>query len=56
LVSAWVPLSVAINAIQRSMGQPDSYPFVLSNPVVDKLEYLHQLIQNRVTEPRQAAA
>jgi hypothetical protein len=31
LVSAWVPLSVAINAIQRSMGQPDSYPFVLSN-------------------------
>jgi hypothetical protein len=56
LVSAWVPLSVAINAIQRSMGQPDSYPFVLSNPVVDKLEYLHQLIQNRVAEPRQAAA
>jgi hypothetical protein len=47
LVSAWIPLSVAINAIQRSMGQPDSYPFVLSPPVVAKLEYIHQLVQQR---------
>lgn len=49
LVSAWVPLSLAINAIQRSMGQPDSYPFVLSSPVVAKLEYLHRLIQGAAT-------
>ncbi len=55
LVSAWVPLSLAINAIQRSMGQPDSYPFVLSQPVVTKLEYLHRLIQDAATEQRQAA-
>ncbi|MBB3408707.1 hypothetical protein FHT87_002610 [Rhizobium sp. BK316] len=55
LVSAWVPLSLAINAIQRSMGQPDSYPFVLSSPVVTKLEYLHRLIQNAANEQRQAA-
>jgi len=55
LVSAWVPLSLAINAIQRSMGQPDSYPFVLSSPVVTKLEYLHRLIQNAAAEQRQAA-
>jgi hypothetical protein len=45
LVSAWIPLSVAINSIQRSMGQRDSYPFVLSPPVVAKLEYLHELLQ-----------
>jgi len=44
LVDEWVPLSVAINSIQRSMGQRDSYPFVLSAPVVAKLEYMHQLI------------
>ena len=55
LVSAWVPLSLAINAIQRSMGQPDSYPFVLSQPVVTKLEYLHRLIRNAASERRQAA-
>ncbi|MBB5571731.1 MULTISPECIES: zinc-binding metallopeptidase family protein [Rhizobium] len=44
LVSAWIPLSVAINSIQRSMGQPDSYPFILSPPVVTKLEYIRQVI------------
>jgi hypothetical protein len=56
LVSAWVPLSVAVNSIQRSMGQPDFYPFVLSPPVVEKLEYLHRLIQaaGRGSEARAA--
>jgi hypothetical protein len=56
LVSAWVPLSLAINAIQRSMGQADSYPFVLSSPVVTKLEYLHRLIKEAATAPQQQAA
>ncbi|EPE99466.1 hypothetical protein RGCCGE502_04765 [Rhizobium grahamii CCGE 502] len=49
LVDEWVPLSVAINSIQRSMGQRDSYPFVLSAPVVAKLEYMHQLIAGAAT-------
>ncbi len=44
LVDAWVPLSVAINEIQRSMGQPDSYPFVLSQPVVEKLEFIRGIV------------
>ncbi|KRB49985.1 hypothetical protein ASE04_15465 [Rhizobium sp. Root708] len=55
LVTAWIPMSVAINAIQRSMGQPDSYPFILSAPVVAKLEYVHQLIRGAST-PRQQMA
>ncbi|MFT3999489.1 MAG: putative zinc-binding metallopeptidase [Rhizobium sp.] len=46
LVSAWIPLSVAINSIQRSMGQPDSYPFILSPPVVAKLDYIRELIDS----------
>lgn len=44
LVHAWVPLTVAINSVNRSMGQPDLYPFVLSPPVVAKLQFIHQLI------------
>jgi hypothetical protein len=44
LVRAWVPLTVAINGLNRSMGQPDLYPFVLSTPVMSKLQYVHQLI------------
>jgi hypothetical protein len=49
LVSAWIPLSVAINSIQRSMGQPDAYPFILSQPVVGKLDYMHRLIHSART-------
>lgn len=45
LIRAWVPLTLAINSINRSMGQPDLYPFVLSEPVIAKLHYIHGLIR-----------
>ena len=45
LVESWIPLSVALNAIQRSMGQPDSYPFVLPPAVVEKLSFINRLIR-----------
>ena len=34
LIEAFIPLTVAINGVNRSMGQPDLYPFVLSKPVL----------------------
>ncbi|MDO1581327.1 zinc-binding metallopeptidase family protein [Rhizobium oryzicola] len=47
LVDAWIPLSVAINAIHRSMGVPDLYPFILTPTVVAKLEFVHGLVQGK---------
>jgi hypothetical protein len=44
LVNAWVPISLALNTFQRSMGQSDIYPFVLPPPVVDKLDFINRLI------------
>ncbi len=44
LLDAWVPLTIAINSINRSMGQRDLYPFVLSAPVLGKLQYIHDII------------
>lgn len=41
-----VPLFFAINSINRSMGIPDIYPFVISEPVKRKLEFIHLLLQN----------
>ena len=38
-------LSVAINSINRSMGQPDLYPFVLNQSVINKLEFIHRLVR-----------
>ncbi|PYB69682.1 zinc-binding metallopeptidase family protein [Rhizobium wuzhouense] len=49
LIRAWVPLTLAINSINRSMGQQDLYPFVLSEPVFEKLKYIHGLIRSSAT-------
>ena len=32
LIDAWLPLTFAVNSLNRSMGQPDLYPFVISAP------------------------
>jgi hypothetical protein len=34
LIESWVPLTVAVNSLARSMGQPDLHPFVLSTPTL----------------------
>jgi hypothetical protein len=45
LVRAWLPLTFAVNSLNRSMGQPDLYPFVLPPAVIDKLRFVHDLIR-----------
>ncbi len=44
LIKAWVPLTIAMNAVNRSIGNPDFYPFVLSQAISAKLEFIHRLI------------
>jgi len=44
LIAAWLPLSFAVNSLNRSMGQPDFYPFVLSPAAIEKLGYIHTLV------------
>jgi hypothetical protein len=39
----WIPLSVALNMINRSMGQDDLYPFVIPGPVREKLDFVASL-------------
>ncbi|MDF1656228.1 MAG: putative zinc-binding metallopeptidase [Verrucomicrobiales bacterium] len=36
-------LTLAVNSLNRSMGQPDLYPFVVPTPAVEKLEFVHRL-------------
>ena len=45
LVAAWLPVSYALNNLNRSMGQTDLYPFVLAAPAIEKLGYVHRLIR-----------
>jgi hypothetical protein len=49
MLDRWLPLTLAVNNINRSGGQPDLYPFVLSASAVQKLNYVHQLIHARHT-------
>ncbi|MXP00590.1 hypothetical protein GRI97_16490 [Altererythrobacter xixiisoli] len=52
LASAMEPLSFAMNAINRSMGQADLYPFHLSDVIVAKLGYVEKLIKRvRAEDP-----
>ncbi len=44
LLEDWIPLTYALNAINRSMGAHDLYPFVLPEPVIDKLEFIDELV------------
>ena len=37
LVRAWLPLTAAVNSLNRSMGQPDLYPFDPSPNVLGKV-------------------
>lgn len=46
LMDAWLPLSFAINSLNRSMGQQDAYPFVLSPGVIDKLRFIHRIVHH----------
>jgi hypothetical protein len=48
LIDTWVPLSNALNSLNRSMGQLDIYPFVLSPRVVEKLGFIHDLVHGNL--------
>jgi len=44
IIDAWLPLTFAVNSINRSMGQPDLYPFALPPEVILKLAFVHEQI------------
>jgi hypothetical protein len=48
LISAWLPLTFALNNLNRCMGEPDLYPFLLSRPVIEKLGYIQKLVRESV--------
>ena len=45
MLQAWIPLTYALNAMSRSMGDTDLYPFVLAPAVMRKLSFLGHLIE-----------
>ncbi|SIS09108.1 zinc-binding metallopeptidase family protein [Williamsia sterculiae] len=44
IIEWWLPLSWALNQINRSMGHKDLYPFVLPAKVLEKMRFVHSLV------------
>ena len=51
LLADWLPLTYALNAVNRSMGRDDLYPFTLAQPVIDKLAFMHRHVLAAATGP-----
>jgi hypothetical protein len=51
LFNSWTEMIMVLNELARSMGEPDFYPFVMSKPVVAKLQFINMV----VTDIRAAA-
>ncbi|MCH8503790.1 MAG: putative zinc-binding peptidase [Ectothiorhodospiraceae bacterium] len=43
LIHHWLPLTYALNTLNRSMGHEDAYPFVLAPAVLEKLQLVHRI-------------
>ncbi len=44
IIDMWLPLSWSLNMVNRSMGKEDLYPFVLPPAVLDKMRFIHTVI------------
>jgi hypothetical protein len=44
LMASWFPLTYVLNNLNRGLGVPDAYPFVLSPPAIEKLRFIHDLV------------
>lgn len=51
LMAGWFPLTYLLNNLNRGLGLPDGYPFVLSAPAVEKLRFVHETVRRAAPAP-----
>jgi hypothetical protein len=54
MTEGWHALTYVLNNLNRGMGLPDGYPFVLSAPVVEKLRFVHEVVVAQEPDARKA--
>ena len=54
LIDDWFPLTYVLNNLNRGMGLPDGYPFVLLPPAVEKLKFVHETLNAGTTSGNSA--
>jgi|SRR5450631_955628 hypothetical protein len=55
MIESWLSLTYVLNNLSRGLGLPDSYPFVLSSPAIEKLRFIHDTIDEAGNENRAGA-
>jgi hypothetical protein len=55
IIEMWLPLAWALNMVNRSMGKEDLYPFVLPPAVLDKMRFIHTIIDEITSDPAKLA-
>jgi hypothetical protein len=45
MMESWFPLTYVLNNLNRGLGLPDGYPFVLPRPAIAKLRFVHETVE-----------
>ena len=56
IIDDWLPLTYALNAVNRSMGYEDLYPFTLAPTVIEKLAFVHERVRAASHQPEAGRA
>jgi hypothetical protein len=51
LLGEWLPLTYALNAVNRSMGKDDLYPFTVAPEVARKLAFVDERVAAAASAP-----
>jgi hypothetical protein len=51
MIDMWLPLSWSLNMVNRSMGHDDLYPFVLPVAVMEKMQFIHDVVDEVTAAP-----
>jgi hypothetical protein len=46
IIGAWAELAIALNCVNRCMGLADTYPFILSPAIINKLGFISEVISS----------
>ncbi|MBV9321478.1 MAG: putative zinc-binding metallopeptidase [Mycobacterium sp.] len=55
IIDMWLPLSWSLNMVNRSMGHDDLYPFVLPAAVLEKMRFIHTVIDETTAKQSRPA-
>ncbi len=52
MIERWFPLTYLLNNLNRGLGLPDAYPFVLSPSALEKLRFVHETLNPQAQHQR----